>query len=240
MESEGILVEVAATTGIAASLYRNGRTVYSLLGLGVEEKDASKQHGKISRYGPQSQRAALLRKVKLCIIDESSMMQLILFEHVDAVLKDMRCLEQARDGIGLRELPSFVGMNIVLAGDYLQLLPVVRAKRTIRNDDGSVYVVPVQLLDELPWRSQLWSQVKVLRLTQQIRQADDTAFADILMQAGKGVVKKWERSGRTNGTVSVVLVTTKHTQHTQQAVSVRVLSDLVSRRWPRFAPVGGL
>ena len=77
------------------------------------------------------------------------MMQLILLDHVDADLKDMRCLEQARDGIGLRELPSF-GINIVLAGDYLQLRPVVCAKRTIRNDDGSVKVVPVQLLEEIP------------------------------------------------------------------------------------------
>ena len=46
------------------------------------------------------------KKVQLCIIDESSMMQRILFEQVDAVLKGMRCSEQARDGIGLREIPA--------------------------------------------------------------------------------------------------------------------------------------
>ena len=57
--------------------------------------------------------------MQLCIFDESSMMQRILFEHVDAVLNDMRCVEQARDGIGLRELLSSGGMNIDLAGDYL-------------------------------------------------------------------------------------------------------------------------
>ena len=90
LESKGILVEVAATTEIAASQYRNVRTAHSLLGLGVEDEDASEQHAKISRHGPQSQRAALLREVQLCFIDKSSRMQRILFEHVDAV-KDMRC-----------------------------------------------------------------------------------------------------------------------------------------------------
>ena len=39
---------------------------------------------------------------------------------------------------------------------------------------------------ELPWRSQLCSQVKVIRMTQQIRQADESEFPDIFMKAGKG------------------------------------------------------
>ena len=148
--SESMLVEVAAITGIAASLYRNGGTVHSLLGLGVEDKDASEQHAKISRYGPQSQRAAILRKVQLCIIDESSMMQRILFEHVDAVLKDIWCLEQARDGTKLTSKHRSYEYRTCRRLPEISSTPVVHAKTTIRNDDRSVALV--RLLDDVPWR----------------------------------------------------------------------------------------
>jgi len=43
-ESEGMMVEVCATTGIAASLYRGGRTLLSFLGTGIEYTDNSERN----------------------------------------------------------------------------------------------------------------------------------------------------------------------------------------------------
>ena len=86
-----MFAEICATAGIAAKLYRSGRTLHGLLGLGVEDKDASDQHSKLSKYCPNSQRGQLIKPLSLLIIDEASMMQRVLFEHVDTILKDLRC-----------------------------------------------------------------------------------------------------------------------------------------------------
>ena len=91
VEAEGMFAEICATAGIAAKLYRSGRTLHGLLGLGVEDKDASDQHSKLSKYGSNSQRGQLIKSLSLLIIDEASMMQRVLFEHVDTILKALRC-----------------------------------------------------------------------------------------------------------------------------------------------------
>ena len=119
-EAEGMFAEICAKTGIADKLYRGRRTQHSLLGLRVEDKDASDQHRKLSKYGPNSQRGQLIKSLSLLIIDEASMMQRVLFEHVDTILKDLRCPPR-QDTYG--ERPYFCGLVFVC--DYLQLVPVL-------------------------------------------------------------------------------------------------------------------
>ena len=183
VEAEGMFAEICATSGIAAKLYRGGRTLHSLLGLGVEDRDASDQHSKLSKYGRNSQRGQLIKSLSLLIIDEASMMQRVLFEHVDTILKDLNCPpRQDRSG----ERPYFGGLVVVFACDYLQLLTVLPSRRTVQLPDGNIQVVPVSLLDELPWQSGLWEKVKVLRITHQIRQSQDQEFAALLMSTAKG------------------------------------------------------
>ena len=151
--------------------------------LGVEDKDASDQHSKLSKYGPNSERGKLIKSLSLLIVDEASMMQRVLFEHVDTILKDLRCSPH-HDSSGDR--PYFGGLVVVFACDYLQLLPVLPSRRTIELPDGNIQVVPVSLLDELPWQSSLWENVRVLRITHQIRQSQDREFAALLMSTAKG------------------------------------------------------
>ena len=57
MEAQGMFVGTGATTGIAASLYKNGRTLYNFPGIGVDNKDASERHARLSKHGPRFQRA---------------------------------------------------------------------------------------------------------------------------------------------------------------------------------------
>lgn len=73
VESESLFTEICGTTGIAASLYRNGRTLHRILGLGVDDAEASERHVKLSKYGPNSQRGELIRSLSLLVVDEASM-----------------------------------------------------------------------------------------------------------------------------------------------------------------------
>jgi len=98
------------------------------------------------------------------------MMQRLLFEHGEAILTDLRCNQgkTVSETLVPIELPYFGGITIVFAGDYSQLLPVVPSRRPEERADGSLKMVPVSLLNELPWCSILWKDIKVLRLTQQV------------------------------------------------------------------------
>ena len=53
VKAQGMLVEIYATTGIVASLYKNFCILYSSFNIGVEHKDASERHARLSKYGPR-------------------------------------------------------------------------------------------------------------------------------------------------------------------------------------------
>ena len=193
MESEGMFVDICATTGIAASLYRNGRTVHSFLGIGVEDADSNERHTKLSSYGPNSERAKVICCLSFLVFDEASMLKRLLFEHIDAIVKDLRCSHMRSQGGGndtdRRDNPDlrfFGGISIVFAGDYLQSLPIMASRNVIELPNGGKSIVLVCLLDELPWRSSPWERVKVFRMTQQRRQSEDTVFSTLLKQTATG------------------------------------------------------
>lgn len=72
-KSKEMLVEITATTGEVVSLYKD-HTLHSLLGLGAGEKDSNTAHALLlSKYGPRSQWAELLRHLPLLVLDEVSM-----------------------------------------------------------------------------------------------------------------------------------------------------------------------
>ena len=180
VEKDGHLVKMTATTGIAASLYEGGSTLHSLLGIGVDDnKDSTTQaeRPRLSKYGPTSQRAQVLRKLHLLIVDEASMMVRILFEVMETILKDLRETRK-----------YFAGLTVVFAGDYMQLLPVVPSIRREVGSTGHERVIPVNLLDHIPWySSEFWiGKVRVLRLTEQVRQQSDPSFGNLLLKLGKG------------------------------------------------------
>jgi hypothetical protein len=112
-----------------------------------------------------------------------------LLEAVDAILKDLR----APPGPSLLHpgVPQtrFAGLNIVLAGDYRQLLPVVRMSiisPSASVEDQSVRRIQSHILSHLPWASELWTDVRVLYLTQSVRQAVDVPFSNLLLAVGNG------------------------------------------------------
>ena len=74
VESEGMFAQICGTTGIAASLCRNGRTVRTFLGIDVENADSNERHAKLSSYGPNSELVKLIFCLSLLVIDEDSML----------------------------------------------------------------------------------------------------------------------------------------------------------------------
>ena len=87
---------------------------------------------------------------------------------------------------GNSDLPFFGGIIIVFAGDYLQLLPIMPSREVVELPNGEKSLVPVCLLDELPWRSSLWERMKIFPITEQIGQAEDNMFSILLKQTAKG------------------------------------------------------
>ena len=68
-------------TGIDASLYRGGRTLQSLLRIGVPEKEVnnSEEAAQKSCYSPRSQRAELTSNSQVFGINEASIMSREIF-----------------------------------------------------------------------------------------------------------------------------------------------------------------
>ncbi|XP_021964945.1 uncharacterized protein LOC110860200 [Folsomia candida] len=99
-----------ATTGIAATLLKGGRTAHSGFKLEVPLSDTS-----VSGLRPSSKDADVLRQASLILIDEITMLS----KH------GLRCIDRLlREVMSCKEKP-FGGKVIVIRGDFRQTLPVV-------------------------------------------------------------------------------------------------------------------
>ena len=109
-EPGGCIALAMATTGIAAELLHLGRTYHSRLKAPFDPDENSTLN-----ITAQSSLAKLVRRAKLLLIDESTMLHRYQLEAIDRTLRD---LMNAPDS-------PFGGKIIILAGDYRQCLPVV-------------------------------------------------------------------------------------------------------------------
>jgi len=141
---------VTASTGIAAT-HIHGMTIHSWSGIGVEtalDDDALKQLAE-NRYV-----AKRIKKAKVLIIDEISMLDGTVLTLVERVCRKVRKLK----------LP-FGGLQVVLVGDFFQLPPVGKDGRSV----------------EFAFDSDAWQvlQPVVCYLSEQHRQVD-SVFLNIL------------------------------------------------------------
>ena len=110
-------VVVIAPTGAAASQFAGGKTIHSLLKLGINKKKKKGEEEKFKDLssGMAQELEHTLKGVRLIVIDEKSMMGKGVFAAVD------RRLRQARPTMKHK---MFGGISIMLAGDFRQLPPV--------------------------------------------------------------------------------------------------------------------
>ena len=157
-----------AGSGIAATLLKLGRTAHSRFKLPIPVDEDS-----TCNITPRSATAELIRHTKLIVWDEAPMSHRHLFDALDRTLRDIMETDKL-----------FGGKVLLLAGDFRQILPVVRLGR--RAD----------IVDAALSRSALWQQCVVLQLHRNMRvekcgrdeqhAAQLRQHADWLLQLGNG------------------------------------------------------
>lgn len=144
LREENVSVAVTASTGIAAT-HMGGRTIHAWSGIGIKDALPKKEIKKILRKQDVLRR---LKKVKVLIIDEASMLHAYQLDLVNKVMREAR---------GSWE--PFGGVQVILSGDLFQLPPVKKDNVTeikFVNNSSS-------------WREM---DIKVCYLSEQFRQEE--------------------------------------------------------------------
>lgn len=147
---DGKSVAVTATTGLAAT-HLSGATIHAWSGMGVREGLDGMFFTKLSK-----QRAELITKADVLIIDEISMLHDFRLDMIEEIARTLRGGDR-----------PFGGLQVILCGDFFQLPPVNRAD----SRQGSFVTM-----------SNVWQNngFEVLYLEEQFRQSDDELYHGIL------------------------------------------------------------
>ncbi|PIA50576.1 hypothetical protein AQUCO_01200041v1 [Aquilegia coerulea] len=166
IRSEGQIVVMVASSGIASLLLTGGRTTHSTFKIPFDVMDDT-----VCGFKKNSNHAELFRKTKLIVWDEVPMQHRFCIEAVDRSLQDI-----------MENNKPFGGITVVLGGDFKQTLPVV-PKGTREQ------IVGASLRN-----SNLWSQVEVLSLVKNMRldssDPENIKFAEYLIKVGTNPEEK--------------------------------------------------
>lgn len=143
LKDNNVNVAVTASTGIAAT-HLSGITIHSWSGIGLKEKLTQENVREITKKKWLHKK---IKKTKVLIIDEISMLKASQLDLIDEVVKTLKG----------NHFQSFGGMQVVLSGDLFQLPPV--------SKKGQAKFVTY---------SSVWKQLKpkICYLTEQWRQRD--------------------------------------------------------------------
>lgn len=108
--NDNIKVFLTSTTGVSA-LHVGGVTLYSFLGIGLGEGSTEELYLKVKKN--KKVREILQNNSTLIVIDEISMLPLVLFEKIDYIFKKIKDKNE-----------PFGGIQMLLSGDFLQLEPI--------------------------------------------------------------------------------------------------------------------
>ena len=160
LRAGGKIVIATATSGVAATLLDGGRTIHSASKVPIDAHMDDKPTCHIKK---NSNLAALLRSASLIIVDESGMAHKSVFEAMDRTFCDI-----------LENDTVFIGMPVLFACDFRQVLPVVKS-----GTRG-------QIIEATLKRSYLWQHIRTFRLTVNLRAHQDPNFNRILLEIGEG------------------------------------------------------
>ncbi|XP_009761464.1 uncharacterized protein LOC107792386 [Nicotiana tabacum] len=156
VRSKGYIALATTTSGVAASILPGGRTAHSHFKIPINTDDNVSYN--ISK---QSSLAYLIQDAKLIIWDEVSMAKKRMIELLDLLLKDL-----------MDSTILFGGKVVVLGGDFMQTLSVVRNGK---KDD----FINESLLD-----SHIWEELEWVQLFENMRAIDDPSFCNYLLRIG--------------------------------------------------------
>jgi ATP-dependent DNA helicase PIF1 len=167
-DSESLVVVTAMTGKAAANLSTPDhptRTLHSLIPMGQSVLEATKKLLRPNSF----EKLEILRKMKILVVDEVSMLSEESLLHVNGVLQAVKQDEYA----------PFGGAVVVLVGDYKQLPPVPR-----RDDEtgasGRVFIAAKSFVHKAFFTN-------IFEFTVNYRQKGDRQYAAILERIGRGV-----------------------------------------------------
>ncbi len=162
---------ITASTGIAAT-HIGGMTIHSWSGIGIKETLTKYDLDKIATSEYISRR---VRKTKVLIIDEISMLRADTLSMVDAICREIR-----------QNSEPFGGMQVILVGDFFQLPPI--QKRMTEQKQMSL-VEEKSLL--FAYESPVWEKLNLVicYITEQHRQEDES-FLDLLLAIRNNVLEE--------------------------------------------------
>lgn len=164
LKSKKIKPAITASTGIAAT-HIGGTTIHSWSGIGIKE---SLNKSEINNIIGNDYVYIRVKKAKVLIIDEISMLPPNTLQMIDAICR----------GIKLKQLP-FGGIQVVVVGDFFQLPPV----RKNLCDDFSQKNLFEKMSNRFAYHSQIWQQAEFITcyISEQHRQ-DDLNLISILLK----------------------------------------------------------
>lgn len=144
LEHMGVSVAVTASTGIAAT-HIGGMTIHSWSGIGARDSITPRDVDFIVQNEKLAKR---VRKAKVLVIDEISMLDGRILDGIETILRTIR-----QNG------EPFGGLQVILVGDFFQLPPIAGRGEMSR----------------FAFESSAWDRAKFLTvyLTEQHRQEDD-------------------------------------------------------------------
>jgi ATP-dependent DNA helicase PIF1 len=153
---------ITASTGIAAT-HIGGMTIHSWSGIGIKTKFDKYDLDKI---GSSEYIVRRVRKTKVLIIDEVSMLSKNMLDMVDMVCREIK-----------QNSEPFGGMQIVLVGDFFQLPPII--KRNIDDDKQETLIE--NKATNFAYDSSAWERAQMITcyISEQYRQ-DDSEFLSVL------------------------------------------------------------
>ncbi|KAL0340283.1 UNVERIFIED_CONTAM: ATP-dependent DNA helicase PIF6 [Sesamum radiatum] len=157
-QKDGLIMLAIATSGIAANLLPGGRTAHSKLKIPIKFEPLS-----MCLFSKQSELSTLIERASAIIWDKAPMANRKAFETVDRTFRDI---------LGV-DLP-FGGKIMILGGDFRQVLPVVIGGTKLQIINASIVQSP------------LWSNVRLLHLSENMRAQNDDVFSDFLLRIGNG------------------------------------------------------
>jgi hypothetical protein len=165
LREHGIEPAITASTGIAAT-HIGGLTIHSWAGIGIKRSLSAYD---LDRVASTEHVVKRIRKAKVLIIDEVSMLGPDTLNMVDQVCREV-----------LGNSRPFGGVQIILVGDFFQLPPIVRRGEVPESEDGVLFEADAKR-PLFAYESAAWVRANPVTcyLTEQHRQADPT-FLNIL------------------------------------------------------------
>lgn len=158
--------QVLAPTNLAASLYKNARTLHSFFYAGFDNLDEGYQNPENLTQATASSFAVKLFGVKLLIIDEISMVRADTFEMINRI-----CQLSKRN-----DLP-FGGIPTVVVGDLFQLPPIVSddaVQAYLEKEYNGIYFFNSHVIQKAI------NDIHFFELSKSFRQQNDAKYLKVL------------------------------------------------------------